>query len=400
MSIWVWLSRVTLLSLVGTGALAALLFTTPGKNNSDRAKATDEAARIQAAAITPEEMTVLNLSAPMPPTSIPQPDFPMEAGDGKKVSMQSGDGEKAATKPGDDKKVSMQSGDGEKAATKPGDDKKASIKPGDGEKTATKPGDDKKASIKPGDGKKAATKPRNGKKAATKPKGTQKIPVPPFNLQKSLISLSPLFATPTSLGMVAIGVAEGNYRLVVKNGVLYVEQTPLYFGHTDPGNLSWGAVVTNFGPCSDQGRSGGNMALAEQMCLERALNALPVQLVDLNAAGINPVGDIEALLNTADLYNQASPIHSRYFPRALAIARRGGLNGIDAIAWARTASFYLNSNNELDIEKGINQASGLLGICARENRPVTEWQCVYGDQMRRVQAITTVLEKYRRLARK
>jgi hypothetical protein len=187
---------------------------------------------------------------------------------------------------------------------------------------------------------------------------------------------------------------------VVKNGVLYVEQTPLYFGHTDPGNLSWGAVVTNFGPCSDQGRSGGNMALAEQMCLERALNALPVQLVDLNAAGINPVGDIEALLNTADLYNQASPIHSRYFPRALAIARRGGLNGIDAIAWARTASFYLNSNNELDIEKGINQASGLLGICARENRPVTEWQCVYGDQMRRVQAITTVLEKYRRLARK
>ena len=222
----------------------------------------------------------------------------------------------------------------------------------------------------------------------------------PFDLKQTLITYSPLFATPTSLGMVAIGVAEGNYRLVVKNGVLYVEQTPLYFGHTDPGNLSWGAVVTNFGPCSDQGRSGGNMALAEQMCLERALNALPVQLVDLNAAGINPVGDIEALLNTADLYNQASPIHSRYFPRALAIARRGGLNGIDAIAWARTASFYLNSNNELDIEKGINQASGLLGICARENRPVTEWQCVYGDQMRRVQAITTVLEKYRRLARK
>jgi hypothetical protein len=180
MSIWVWLSRVTLLSLVGTGALAALLFTTPGKNNSDRAKATDEAARIQAAAITPEEMTVLNLSAPMPPTSIPQPDFPMEAGDGKKVSIQSGDGEKAATKPGDDKKVSMQSGDGEKAATKPGDDKKASIKSGDGEKTATKPGDDKKASIKPGDGKKAATKPRNGKKAATKPKGYSENPSSSF----------------------------------------------------------------------------------------------------------------------------------------------------------------------------------------------------------------------------
>lgn len=370
MSIWVWLSRVTLLSLVGTAALAALLFSTPGKNNNDRAKATDEANRLQAAAITPEEMTVLNLSAPMPPTSIPQSDFPMEAGDEKK------------------------------AATKPGDDKKASMKPEDGKKTSTKLEKDKKTSTKPGSDKKASTKPEKDKKTSTKPRGTQKIPAPPFNLQKSLISLSPLFATPTSLGMVAIGAAEGNYRLVVKNGVLYVQQTPLYFGHTDPGNLSWGDVVTNFGPCSDQGRSGGNMALAEQMCLERALNALPVQLVDLNAAGINPIGDIEALLNTADLYNQASPIHSRYFPRALAIARRGGLKGIDAIAWARTASFYLNTNNELDIEKGINQASGLLGICARENRPVTEWQCVYGDQMRRVREITTVLEKYRRLARK
>ncbi|AFZ21292.1 hypothetical protein [Allocoleopsis franciscana] len=380
MSIWVWLSRVTLLSLVGTAALAALLFSTPSKNSSDRAKATDEPNRLQAAAITPEEITVLNLSAPMPPPPMPQSDFPMEAGDGKKVSIKSGDGEKPATKPGEDKK----------AVTKPEKDKQ----------TSTKPGEDKKAVTKPEKDKQTSTKPTKGKTASAQPKGTQKIPAPPFNLQKSLMSLSPLFASPTSLGMVAIGVAEGNYRLVVKNGVLYVQQTPLYFGHTDPGNLSWGAVVTNFGPCSDQGRSGGNMALAEQMCLERALNALPVQLVDLNAAGINPIGDIEALLNTADLYNQASPIHSRFFPRALAIARRGGLQGIEAIAWARTASFYLNSNNELDIEKGINQASGLLGICARENRPVTEWQCVYGDQMRRVKEITNVLDKYRRLARK
>lgn len=390
MSIWVWLSRVTLLSLVGTAALAALLFSTPGKNNSDRTKATDDANRLQAAAITPEEMTVLNLSAPMPPTSIPQSDFPMEAGDDTQ----------AATKPGDDKQASTKFEDDTKASMKPEKDKKTSTKPEDDKQASTKPEKDKKTSTKLEKDKKTSTKPGSGKKASTKPRGTQKIPTPPFNLQKSLISLSPLFASPTSLGMVAIGVAEGNYRLVVKNGVLYVQQTPLYFGHTDPGNLSWGDVVTNFGPCSDQGRSGGNMALAEQMCLERALNALPVQLVDLNAAGINPIGDIEALLNTADLYNQASPIHSRYFPRALAIARRGGLKGIDAIAWARTASFYLNTNNELDIEKGINQASGLLGICARENRPVTEWQCVYGDQMRRVQAITTVLEKYRRLAQK
>jgi hypothetical protein len=200
--------------------------------------------------------------------------------------------------------------------------------------------------------------------------------------------------------MVAIGVAEGNYQLIFKDSILYVQQTPNYFGHTDPGNLSWGEMVSNYGPCSDQGRSGGNIGLAEQMCLQRSLSQLPTNLADLNAAGINPNLNLEAVLNTADLYNQASPIHSRHFPKALAIAQRGGLRGVEAFAWARTASFYLNLNNELDIEQGLNQASGLIGICARENRPITEWQCVYNDQLRRVKAIASVLEKYRQKAQR
>lgn len=305
MSIWVWLSRVTLFGLVGTTAIATLFFSTLSKQNNT-------AERIQAATISPEEIQALNFSAP------PTPAPPIIQRQPRSVKI---------------------------------------------EREA-------------------------------------KIMAPPFNLQQSLTTYSRLFNTPTSLGMVAIGVAEGNYRLVVKNGTLYVQQTPTYFGHTDPGNLSWGDVVTNYGPCSDQGRSRGNIALADQLCLERARNMLPTQLVDLNAAGIHPDQDIEALLNVADLYNQASPIHSRHFPKALAIARRGGLRGIESIAWARTASFYLNLNNELDIEKGSNQASGLLGICVRENRPTTEWQCVYDDQMRRVKAISNVLEKYRRLAEK
>jgi hypothetical protein len=222
----------------------------------------------------------------------------------------------------------------------------------------------------------------------------------PFDLRQSLTTYSFLFATPTSLGMVAIGVAEGNYKLVVKDSTLYVQQNPSYFGHVDPGNLSWGDRVTNYGPCSDQGRSRGNIPLAEQICLERARNQLPTHLVDLNAVGINPDQNIESLLNVADLYNQASPIASRHFPKALAIALRGGLRGVEAIAWARTASFYLNANNELDVERGTNQATGLLGICAREGRVTTEWQCVYEDQRRRVDEIASVVEKYRRLAKK
>lgn len=219
----------------------------------------------------------------------------------------------------------------------------------------------------------------------------------PFDLKQSLKTYQPLFAAPTSLGMVAIGVAEGNYRLFIKNNRLYVQQTAAYFGHTDPGNLSWGDMVTNYGPCSDQGRSKGNIGLAEQLCLERSRSQLPTHLVDLNGAGIDPEQDLEALLNVADLYNQAMPIHSRHFPQALAIAKRGGLRGIEALAWARTASFYLNVNNQLDLETGSNKATGLLGICARENLTITEWDCVYKDQRRRVEAIASVVEKYRKI---
>ncbi|NEP11699.1 MAG: hypothetical protein F6K14_16095 [Symploca sp. SIO2C1] len=216
--------------------------------------------------------------------------------------------------------------------------------------------------------------------------------------EQSLDQYSALFASPISLGMVAIGVAEGNYRLFIEDGNLYVEQTSLYFGHTDPGNLSWGDVVTNYGPCSDQGRSGGNIALAEELCLQRSLSQLPTNIADLQAVGIDPSADIEALLNTADLYNQASLIHSRRFPEALAWARRAGHNGVEAIAWARTASFYLNENQEIDLQEGKNKASGLLGICARENQPITEWQCVYRDQLRRTKAIASVLDTYRQLS--
>ncbi|NES00200.1 MAG: hypothetical protein F6J86_41470, partial [Symploca sp. SIO1B1] len=182
--------------------------------------------------------------------------------------------------------------------------------------------------------------------------------------EANLDPYSALFATPVSLGIVAIGVAEGNYRLFIEDGNLYVEKTPLYFGHTDPGNLSWGEVVTNYGPCSDQGRSGGNLAVAEKLCSQRSLAQVPTHLADLQAAGIDPRKNIEFLLNTADLYNQASVIHSRRFPEALILASLTGQTGVEAIAWARTASFYLNENQEIDFQEGENKATGLLGICA------------------------------------
>jgi hypothetical protein len=223
------------------------------------------------------------------------------------------------------------------------------------------------------------------------------LPAPPkINLQDTLKAYDALFTTPTSLGMLAIGSAEGNYRVYAKASTLYVQQTPAYFGHTDPGNLTWGEKVTNYGPCSDQGRSKGNIVQAEAWCVTRSRSQLPTHLKDLVRVGIDPNLSLEAVLNTADLYNQASPIHSRRFPEALAIAYRGGLKGVEAYAWARTASFYLNENNELDVERGRNRATGLLGICQRHSPGITQWDCVYQDQMRRVQEITDVVDHYRR----
>lgn len=228
------------------------------------------------------------------------------------------------------------------------------------------------------------------------PKSTPQAspPPPPFNLAESLARYTGLFEDPISLGMLAIGVAEGNYRVFIQGSTLYVEQTSAYFGHTDPGNLSWGDRVSNYGVCSDQGRSGGNTNEADQICLKRARDRLATNLQDLADAGINLDNDIEAVINTADLYNQASPVHSRLFPKALKIAYEGGLTGVEAMAWARTASFYVNSNKQLDLKNGRNVASGLLGICAREGRAVTEWDCVHADQLRRAKAVASVLDQY------
>ncbi|NER29998.1 MAG: hypothetical protein F6J89_20855 [Symploca sp. SIO1C4] len=340
MSNWFWLSKVGLFGLLGTAGAVILLFPFSSKLNKGNSDPQ------QVIAITPENLEPFQIPVP-PPPSLPQTNQ-------KRQDKKSENEIKATNQKSLKSKIDVSS--------------KANLK---GKQTI--PSSNKLAS-------------------------DAKFPVRPFNLRKSLTNVSPLFATPVSLGMLAIGVAEGNYRVYIKQGILYVEQTANYFGHTDPGNLSWGEVVTNYGPCSDQGRSGGDIAIAEKLCLQRAVSALPTHLVDLHTAGIDPNLDVEALLNTADLYNQASPIHSRRLPQALAIARQGGLSGVEAVAWARTASFYLNSNRELDLEQGENKASGLIGICARENLSITEWQCVHRDQLRRAKAISDVLKKYIQIA--
>jgi hypothetical protein len=223
----------------------------------------------------------------------------------------------------------------------------------------------------------------------------EQAPQQPRNdVEQALALYAQLYASHTALGVVAVGAAEGTYQVFIQKGELLVRPTAAYYGHIDPGNLSWGERVTNYGPCSDQGRSGGNIAKAEELCAARLRDRLPVLLADLYQAGIDPYVELEALLNAADLYNQASPVHSRRFPEALAIAKRSGFYGPEAYAWARTASFYLDANGQLDLERGSNKASGLIGICAREGRAQSQWECVYRDQARRVNEISAVYKGF------
>jgi hypothetical protein len=171
----------------------------------------------------------------------------------------------------------------------------------------------------------------------------------------------------------AIGHAEGNLTV---GG----EKTTLYYGHIDPGN-----GVRNFGYCSNQNRTKSANG-ADESC-DRYIGQFKTRAVkELVQAGIG-IDDQEAFLNTLDLANQAHPRTFPRFPHRLAEARKKGLQGIDAITDARVQSFG----------EGGREATGLIGICRRENRPVSDEMCVAGDQRRRAKAIRAVLERDRDL---
>ncbi len=182
-----------------------------------------------------------------------------------------------------------------------------------------------------------------------------------------------LFADLESAGVRAIGHAEGN---LTPAGA----KTSLYWGHPDPANFK-----PNQGWCSDQGRGGGDADLADRKCLERVQQRLSLLIKDFQNAGLTPDLHLEAFVNLADLYNQASPWVSRQFPKKYAEARAQGKRGEAAIVWARVEAFR---------RRGQIDASGLLSICRREQRPVSDWDCVAHDQRRRAQAIARVLGRF------
>jgi D-alanyl-D-alanine dipeptidase len=201
--------------------------------------------------------------------------------------------------------------------------------------------------------------------------------------------LNDLFANNSSIGVLAICAAEGNCEI---DG----SRTKLYSGHVDPGNS-----VENFGWCSNQGRDRGNLDIIDAGCLKRTRSRIPRLIIKLQNHSIYPEQNIEVFINNLDQWNQASPRVSDAFPKKYADALKKGLEGKEAILWARVEAFR-KSDGEL--EAG-NSRVGLFSICANyKNTYYTtklqqysmwserwRWNCIALDQRRRLEAINQVL---------
>lgn len=205
-------------------------------------------------------------------------------------------------------------------------------------------------------------------------------------------NLNTLFASNSSVGVLAICAAEGNCTIDGK-------KTSLYFSHIDPGNK-----VENFGWCSNQGRDRGNLDIIDAGCLTRTRSRIPRLVRKFQAIGVNPEQNIEVFINSLDQWNQASPRVSDAFAKRYADALKKGLKSKEAILWARVEAFR-KVNGEL--EAG-NSKVGLFSICVnpRNNYYITRlqqypmwserwrWNCIALDQGRRVKAINQVLARH------
>lgn len=198
---------------------------------------------------------------------------------------------------------------------------------------------------------------------------------------------STLFASMSSLGVLAIGAAEGN---LTEDG----QKTSRYDGHPDPANQK-----PNRGFCSDQGRSAGkSIEEADQGCLKRMQSRVGLQINLFRQNGLDPDQHLYAITNSLDLWNQASPRVSDNYPKAYAQILRQGKSPFEAAKLARIEAF--RRNGQLD-------ASGLFGICADPRnssyqsvlsglQPYSEaWKaaCIGKDQNRRADAIAQVFKR-------
>ncbi len=185
---------------------------------------------------------------------------------------------------------------------------------------------------------------------------------PPAAVMSSSPSLDVLFAGGTdSLVAIAIGAAEGTR---MPNG----GKTPAYYGHVDPGNGVW-----NMGTFSYQ-----HGAASPEDADRRQLRRLQRQAEQIQriAAARGMTLTLEEKLNGIDLANQApaAALEPPTYIDWLARAHQRGLEGSEAVIWARVRSF-------LDPATGTWNAPGL------GNR----LDSITHDQERRFQAIARAI---------
>jgi len=203
-----------------------------------------------------------------------------------------------------------------------------------------------------------------------------------------------LFANNSSVGVLAICVAEGNCQIDGR-------KTQNYSQNIDPGN-----GLINRGWCSDQGRGGSNLANADAGCLRRTQSRIPRLIERMKRVGLNSQEYEEGFVNSIDLWNQASPRVSDAFPITYRAALDRGLEGNKAILWARVEAFRDHSGQlsagNIDLNRGVY--IGLFGICANPQNTYYQsrlqtytlmseswrWHCIALDQKRRVEAIKSV----------
>lgn len=169
-----------------------------------------------------------------------------------------------------------------------------------------------------------------------------------------------LFATPDSLGAIAIGVAEGTRT--PEGG-----KTTIWQQHTDPGNSA-----KNRGTFSWQ-LEAISVADAEQRGLHRVRQeAIPHLLQDAEKNGVSL--NLELLVQGADLWNQ-SPQAGGAFVENLQRCQQREAQALAAVLCARVESY-------------INPSTGEVEAAGFANDP----KVLRNDQWRRMQAIQQTLQ--------
>jgi len=188
---------------------------------------------------------------------------------------------------------------------------------------------------------------------------------PEVTAQGEQVSWSQLFAGGTdSIVARAVGSAEGTRTPAG-------HRTPAYYGHHDPGNGVW-----NLGTFSYQ--HGANAPEeADQKQLQRLQRQ--TELLNKKAAAAGLTLTLEETLNGIDLANQSpwAAIGEGDYIGWLAKARQLGMEGEEAIAWARTRAF-------IDPDTQRWNAPGLGNNI----------QSISRDQERRMGAIAQALAHY------